>query len=72
MNAGFTSLIIESDNANVIQAISSSISNRFILGCVVDDICHLIHRLYWTRTNQMRIYFGQKILLHLPRRVSLL
>ena len=42
VDARFTSLIIEGDNANVIQAISSSLPNHSILGCVVDDICHLI------------------------------
>ena len=47
VDVGFTSLIIEGDNANVIQAISSSLPNHSILGCVVDDIRHLIHRLYW-------------------------
>ena len=46
VDVGFTSLIIEGDNANVIQAISSSLPNHSILGCVVDDIRHLIHRLY--------------------------
>ena len=54
VDAGFSSLIIEGDNANVIQAISSSLPNNSILGCVVDDIPHLIHGLYWARTNQIR------------------
>ena len=54
VDAGFTSLIIEGDNANVIQTISSSLPNHSILGCVVDDIRHLIHGLYWARTNQIR------------------
>ena len=49
-----SSLIIEGDNANVIQAISSSLPNHSILGCVVDDIRHLIQGLYWARTNQIR------------------
>ena len=47
-------MIIEGDNANVIQAISSSQPNHSILGCVVDDIRHLIQGLYWARTNQIR------------------
>ena len=42
VDARFTSLITEGDNVNVIQAISSSLPNHSILGCVVDDICHLI------------------------------
>ena len=54
MDAVFSRLIIEGDNANVIQAISSSLPNNPILGCVVDDIPHLIHGLYWARTNQIR------------------
>ena len=47
-------MIIEGDNANVIQAISSSLLNNSVLGCVVDDIRHLIHGLYWARTNKIR------------------
>ena len=54
VDAGFSSLIIEGDNANVIQAISSSLLNNSVLGCVVDDIRHLIHGLYWARTNKIR------------------
>ena len=54
VDAGFSRLIIEGDNANVIQAISSSLPNNSILGCVVDDIRHLIHWLSWARTNQIR------------------
>ena len=53
-DAGFSSLIIEGDNVNVIQAISSSLPNNSFLGCVVDDIRHLIHGLYWAMTNQTR------------------
>ena len=51
IDTGFSSLIIEGDNANAIQAISSSLPNNSYLGCVVDDIRHLIHGLYWARTN---------------------
>ena len=54
VDAGYSSLIIEGDNANVIQAISSSLPNNSFLGCVVDDIRHLIHGLYWAMTNQTR------------------
>ena len=54
VDAGFSSLITEGDNANVIQAISSSLPNNSFLGCMVDDIRHLIHGLYWARTNQIR------------------
>ncbi|XP_075636776.1 uncharacterized protein LOC142609015 [Castanea sativa] len=54
LNARFISLIIEGDNVNTIQAISSSLPNHSILGYVVDDIRHLIHGLHWARTNQIR------------------
>nr|XP_023929347.1 uncharacterized protein LOC112040686 [Quercus suber] len=54
VDTGFSRLIIEGDNANVIQAISSSLPNNSFLGCVVDDIRHLIHGLNWARTNQTR------------------
>ncbi|KAK9991883.1 hypothetical protein SO802_026868 [Lithocarpus litseifolius] len=54
VDAGFSSLIIEGDNANVIQAISSSLPDHSILGCVVDDIRYLIHGLSWARTNPIR------------------
>ena len=54
VDAGFTSLIIEGDNVNIIQAISSSLPNHSILGYVVDDIHHLIHGLYLAMPNQIR------------------
>ena len=54
VDARFSRLIIEGDNANVIQAISSSVPNNSVLGCVVDDIRHLINGLSWARTNQIR------------------
>ena len=54
VDAGFTSLIIEGDNVNVIQAISSSLPSHSMLVYVVDDICHLIHGLHWPRSNQIR------------------
>ena len=54
VDAGFTSLIIEGDNVNIIQAISSSLPNHSILGYVVDDIRHLIHELYLAMPNQIR------------------
>ena len=54
MDAGFSSLIIDGDIVNAIQAISSSLLNNSFLGCAVDDIRHLIHGLYWAMTNQTR------------------
>lgn len=46
MDVGFTSLIIDGNNVNVIQAISSSLVDHSLLGNVVDDIRHLIHGLH--------------------------
>ena len=54
VDVGFTSLIIEGDNVNIIQAISSSLPSHSMLVYVVDDICHLIHGLHWARPNQIR------------------
>ena len=54
VDAGFTKLIIEGDNVNVMQAISSSLINCSLLGYVVDDIRHLVHCLEWTRTSITR------------------
>ena len=51
VDAGFTSLIIEGDNVNIIQAISSSLPSHSMLVYVVDDIRHLIHGLHWARPN---------------------
>ena len=45
-DAGFSELVIEGDNANVIQAISSSIANLSLIGNVIEDIHHLIHGLH--------------------------
>ena len=54
VDARFTRLIIEGDNVNVIQAISSSLPNHSLLGYVVDNIRHLIHGLHWAMPNQIR------------------
>ena len=42
VDAGFSRLIIEGDNSNVIQAISSPLEKFSLFGNVVDDIRHLI------------------------------
>ena len=54
VDAGFTKLIIEGDNVNVMQAISSSQINCSLLGYVVDDIRHLVHCLEWARISFTR------------------
>ena len=47
VDAGFSRFIIEGDNINVIQAISSPLTNNSLIGNVVDDIHHLIQGLQW-------------------------
>lgn len=42
MEAGFSSLVIEGDNSNVMRAISSSAANSYLLGHIVDDIRYYI------------------------------
>lgn len=54
MDAEFTSLIIEGDNVNVIQVISSSLANHSLLGNVVDDVRHLLYGLHWAMTSTIR------------------
>ena len=54
VDPGFTKLIIEGDNVNVMQAISSSRINCSLLGHVVDDIRHLVHCLEWARISITR------------------
>ena len=54
MDAGFTRLIIEGDNSNVIQAISSPLKSFSLFGNVVNDIRHLIWGLQWTRVCCIR------------------
>ena len=54
VDAGFTKLIIEGDNVNVMQANSSSQINCSLLGYVVDDIRHLVHCLEWARISITR------------------
>ena len=45
VEAGFTRLVIEGDNSNIMQAISSDAINYSFLGNVVDDIRHLMSGL---------------------------
>ena len=49
VDAGFSRLIIEGDNSNVIQAISSPLENSSLFGNVVNDIRHLVWGLQWAR-----------------------
>ena len=45
VDAGFSRLIIEGDNSNVIQAISSPLETFLLFGNIVNDIRHLIRGL---------------------------
>ena len=42
MEAGFSNLVIEGDNSNVMRAISSTVPNNSFFGHVVDDIRYFI------------------------------
>ena len=46
-DAGFTRLVIEGDNSNVMQAISLDVANYSFHGNLVDDIRHLMFGLQW-------------------------
>ena len=54
VDAGFTKLVIEGDNSNVMQAISSDVINYSFLSNVVDDIRHLMSGLQWATTSKIR------------------
>ena len=54
VDASFTRLVIEGDNSNVMQAISSNVASYSFIGNVVDDIRHLMFGLQWVTTNKIR------------------
>ena len=54
VDAGFSRLIIEGDNSNVIRDIPSSGENTSPFGNVVDDIRHLIRGLVWSEVCCIR------------------
>ncbi|XP_075659014.1 uncharacterized protein LOC142628865 [Castanea sativa] len=54
VDVGFTRLILEGDNTNVMHAISSDVANSSFLGNVVGDIRHLISSLQWVTTSMIR------------------
>ena len=54
VDSGFTRLVIEGDNSNVMQAISSDVANYSFLGNVVDDIRHLMSGLQWASPSKIR------------------
>ena len=45
--AGFSELVVEGDNVNVMKPISSSMVDLSLLGNVVDDVHQLILGLHW-------------------------
>ena len=54
VDASFTRLVIEGDNSNVMQAISSNVVSYSFIGNVVDDIRHLMSGLQWVTTSKIR------------------
>ncbi|XP_075658885.1 uncharacterized protein LOC142628727 [Castanea sativa] len=54
VDAGFNKLIIEGDNVNVMQAISSTKIDCSLLGYVVNDIRHLVYCLEWVSISTTR------------------
>ena len=53
-DAGFTKLVIEGDNSNVMKALSSSLADRSLLGNVVDDVRHLVCGMQWVSFSCIR------------------
>ena len=47
VDVGFSRIIIEGDNINIIRAISSLVENTSLFGNVVDDIRHFMQGLQW-------------------------
>ena len=54
IDAGFSRLVIEGDNVNVIKAISSQEANISLLRNVVEGIKHLLRGLQWVSTFHIR------------------
>ena len=54
IDAGFSKLVLEGDNVNVMQAISSQEANISLLGNVMEDIKHLIRGLQWVSISHTR------------------
>ena len=54
IDVGFSKLVLEGDNVNVMQAISSQEANISLLGNVVEDIKLLISGLQWVSISHTR------------------
>ncbi|KAL0011066.1 hypothetical protein SO802_006174 [Lithocarpus litseifolius] len=53
-DAGFSELVIEGDNSNVLKALSSSLADRSLLGNVADDVRQLAYGLRWVKFSCIR------------------
>ena len=53
-DAGFSELVIEGDNSNVMKALSSSSVDQSLLGNVVDDVYHLVCGMHWVNFSCIR------------------
>ena len=53
-DVGFSELVIEGDNINVIKALSSSSVDQSLLGNVVDDVRHLVCGMHWVNFSCIR------------------
>ncbi|KAK9998230.1 hypothetical protein SO802_017833 [Lithocarpus litseifolius] len=53
-DAGFSELVIEGDNSNVLKALSSSLADWSLLGNVVDDVRQLAYGLRWVKFSCIR------------------
>ncbi|XP_050242299.1 uncharacterized protein LOC126691287 [Quercus robur] len=54
VDAGFSKLVVEGDNANVMRAVSSSTPNMSMLGNVIDDIQFLLCGLRRASTSRIK------------------
>lgn len=69
IDAGFSELIIEGDNANVMRAISSSLPNHSLLGHIIEDVKCLMCGLQYASANSIRRE-GNKVAHVLARHVK--
>ena len=53
-DGGFSELVVEGDNVNVMIAISPSMPNQSLLGNVMEDIQYLIQGLRWVNISCTR------------------
>lgn len=51
---GFSELVIEGDNSNVMRALSSSLVDLSLLGNMVDNVRHLVHGMHWVTFSYIR------------------